>query len=75
MDEVVLGSCPALQYYLKAGKVQQAVWHAHVLSANTPWGAVVIPDDVRLNAARSQERKRVTEREEPAILVRGGISF
>jgi hypothetical protein len=30
---------------LTAGKVQQAVWHAHVLSADTPWVAVVIPDD------------------------------
>jgi len=34
-----------LKVDLTAGKVQQEVWHAHVLSADTPWVAVVIPDD------------------------------
>jgi hypothetical protein len=35
-----------LKVDLTTGIVQQAVWHAHVLSADTPWVAVVIPDDV-----------------------------
>jgi hypothetical protein len=30
---------------LTAGTMQQVVWHARVLSADTPWVAVVIPDD------------------------------
>ena len=29
-----------------SGKKADAVWHAHVVSAATPWVAVVIPDDV-----------------------------
>jgi len=44
----------ALKFDLTAGKVQQAVWHAHVLSASTPWVAVVIPDDALV------ERREVT---------------
>jgi hypothetical protein len=44
----------ALKVDLTAGKVQQAVWHAHALSANTPLVAIVIPDDVLA------ERREVT---------------
>ncbi|HEY3705567.1 MAG TPA: glycoside hydrolase family 9 protein [Terracidiphilus sp.] len=39
---------------LTAGKVQQVVWHAHTLSPDTPWVAVVIPDDALA------ERREVT---------------
>ena len=45
-DNLAVREQTALKVDLTAGKVQQAVWHAHVLSADTPWVAVVIPDDV-----------------------------
>jgi len=45
-DNLGLQEQTSLKVDLTAGKVQQAVWHAHVLSADTPWVAVVIPDDV-----------------------------
>ncbi|HEY3990931.1 MAG TPA: glycoside hydrolase family 9 protein [Acidobacteriaceae bacterium] len=32
-----------------AGKTREAVWHAHILSAETPWVAVVIADDALSN--------------------------
>jgi hypothetical protein len=44
-DNLTVQEQAALKLDLTAGKVQQAVWHAHVLSADTPWVAVVIPDD------------------------------
>jgi hypothetical protein len=43
-DNLTVQEQTALQLDLTAGKVQQAVWHAHVLTADTPWVAVVIPD-------------------------------
>jgi hypothetical protein len=45
-DNLAVREQAALKVNLTAGKVQQVVWHAHVLSADTPWVAVVIPDDV-----------------------------
>lgn len=36
---------------LGAGNVGEIVWHAHVLSPDTPWVAVIVPDDA-LNARR-----------------------
>jgi len=45
-DNLAVREQAALKVDLTADKVQEAVWHAHVLSANTPWVAVVIPDDV-----------------------------
>ncbi len=53
-DNLAVREQAALKVDLTAGKAQQAVWHAHVLSANTPWVAVVIPDDVLA------ERREVT---------------
>ena len=29
---------------MTSGGVKETVWHAHVVSAKTPWVAVVIPD-------------------------------
>jgi hypothetical protein len=31
---------------LTSGGVREVVWHAHVVSPNTPWVAVLIPDDI-----------------------------
>jgi hypothetical protein len=45
-DNLAVREQATLKVDLTVGKVQQAAWHAHVLSANTPWVAVVIPDDV-----------------------------
>ncbi len=56
-DNLAVREQAALQIDLTAGKVQQAVWHAHVLSADTPWVAVVIPDDALA------ERREVTAAE------------
>ena len=56
-DNLAVREQATLKVDLTAGKVQQAVWHAHVLSANTPWVAVVIPDDVLA------ERREVTAAE------------
>jgi hypothetical protein len=53
-DNLALREQAALKVDLTPGKVQQAVWHAHVLSADTPWVAVVIPDDALA------ERREVT---------------
>ena len=44
-DNLAVREQVAQEVDLKADKVQQTVWHAHVLSADTPWVAVVIPDD------------------------------
>jgi hypothetical protein len=43
-DNLAVQEQATLKVDLTAGKVQEAVWHAHVLSADTPWIAVVIPD-------------------------------
>jgi hypothetical protein len=53
-DNLALRDQAPLKVGLTAGKVQQVVWHAHVLSADTPWVAVVIPDDALA------ERREVT---------------
>jgi hypothetical protein len=39
---------------LSSGSVREAVWHAHVISPNTPWVAVIIPDGIL------SERREVT---------------
>ena len=53
-DNLAVREQASLKVDLTAGNAQQVVWHAHVLSANTPWVAVVIPDDVLA------ERREVT---------------
>jgi hypothetical protein len=53
-DNLAVREQAALKIDLRVGKVQQVTWHAHVLSADTPWVAVVIPDDVLA------ERREVT---------------
>ena len=53
-DNLAVREKAALKVDLTAGKVQQAAWHAHVLSTDTPWVAVVIPDDALA------ERREVT---------------
>lgn len=44
-DNLSVQEQATLKVDLITGKVQQAVWHAHVLSADTPWVAVVVPDE------------------------------
>ena len=58
-DNLTVREPGALRIDLTSGGVQQAVWHAHVLAADTPWVAVVIPDDVLA------ERREVTGAETP----------
>jgi hypothetical protein len=53
-DNLTLRGQGTLKVDLTAGKVQQAIWRAHVLSADTPWVAVVTPDDALA------ERREVT---------------
>jgi hypothetical protein len=53
-DNLAVREQAALKVDLIAGKVQQVIWHAHVLSADTPWVALVIPDDLLA------ERREVT---------------
>jgi hypothetical protein len=53
-DNLAVREQAALKVDLTAGEVQQVVWHAHVLSADTPWVAIVIPDDALA------ERREVT---------------
>jgi len=48
-DNLAVREQTALKFDLTAGKVEQAVWHAQVLSADSPWVAVIIPDDVLAN--------------------------
>jgi hypothetical protein len=45
-DNLTVREPATLKLDLTAGKAQQAVWHAHVVSTDTPWVAIVIPDDV-----------------------------
>jgi hypothetical protein len=45
-DNLAVREQAALKVDLAAGKAQEVVWHAHVVSSETPWVAVVIPDDV-----------------------------
>jgi hypothetical protein len=44
-DNLVLKEQVTKKVDLTSGKAQEAVWHAHILSADSPWVAVVIPDD------------------------------
>lgn len=44
-DNLVVRDQESLKMDFTSGKVQEAVWHAHVVAADTPWVAVVIPDD------------------------------
>ena len=53
-DNLVLKEQGTQQIDLISGKVQHAVWHARVLSADTPWVAVIIPDGILT------ERREVT---------------
>ena len=53
-DNLIVREQGPLKVDLTSGKVQQAVWHAHVLSADMPWVAVIIPDDALA------ERREVT---------------
>jgi hypothetical protein len=53
-DNLAVREQTTLKVDLTAGKAQQAVWHAHVLSSDTPWVAVVIPDNL------PAERREVT---------------
>ena len=43
-DNLVLRDQGPLKVDLTSGKIQEAVWHAHVLAADTPWVALIIPD-------------------------------
>jgi len=45
-DNLVVRDQSRLKMGLAPGKVQEAVWHAHVIAADTPWVAVIIPDDI-----------------------------
>jgi hypothetical protein len=45
-DNLAVQEQSTLKVDLTAGKPQQAVWHAQVLAADTPWAALVIPDDL-----------------------------
>jgi hypothetical protein len=53
-DNLTLKESGKQEIDLASGVVREAVWHAHLVSPNTPWVAVVIPDDT-LN-----ERREVT---------------
>ena len=53
-DNLILRDPGPLNIDLTPGKVQQAVWHAHVLERDTPWVALVIPDNALA------ERREVT---------------
>jgi hypothetical protein len=44
-DNLLLRDQGSVKIDLTPGKAQQTAWHAHVLAADTPWVAVVIPDD------------------------------
>ncbi|UWZ83701.1 glycoside hydrolase family 9 protein [Occallatibacter riparius] len=48
-DNLAVQEQAAIKVDLTPGKVQQIVWHAHVLSTDTPWVAVVVPDDALAN--------------------------
>lgn len=44
-DNLVLRDQGPLKMDFTSGKGQEAVWHAHVAAVDTPWVAVIIPDD------------------------------
>lgn len=50
-DNLALEEAPTQTIQLVPGKTAETVWRAHVISAETPWVAVVIPDS-RLNERR-----------------------
>jgi len=43
-DNLTLKEASQQEIDLTSGHAREAVWHAHVVSSNTPWVAVVIPD-------------------------------
>jgi hypothetical protein len=48
-DNLDLKEAPQQTAMLTSEKVSSVAWHAHVLSANTPWVAVVIADNALAN--------------------------
>jgi hypothetical protein len=50
-DNLVLTEPARQEIVLTAEGSRVAIWHAHVVSPNTPWVAVIIPDD-KLGARR-----------------------
>jgi hypothetical protein len=67
-DNLILHE-PAMQKIdLTSGKVQEVIWYADVVSAETPWVAVVIPDgSLSDHRAKSQERRRIPNQETTQI--------
>jgi hypothetical protein len=53
-DNLIVKEPGKQEINLTSGGTREAVWHAHVLSPNTPWVAVVIPDGIL------SERREVT---------------
>lgn len=43
-DNLVLQEQAMQKLYLTSGKIKETLWHAHLVSPETPWVAVVIPD-------------------------------
>ena len=43
-DNLTLKEPGQQEINLTSGSAREAVWHAHISSAKTPWVAVVIPD-------------------------------
>jgi hypothetical protein len=43
-DNLKLDQAPEQAMHLASGKTSEAIWHAHIISADTPWVAVVIAD-------------------------------
>jgi Glycosyl hydrolase family 9/Cellulase N-terminal ig-like domain len=48
-DNLKLDEAPEQTIELAPGKTAEAVWHAHIISPETPWVAVVIADNVLSN--------------------------
>jgi hypothetical protein len=48
-DNLDLKEAPQQTALLTSEKASSVAWHAHVLSANTPWVAVVIADNALAN--------------------------
>ncbi|MGO9274366.1 MAG: hypothetical protein ACLQOO_29725 [Terriglobia bacterium] len=56
-DNLVLKEQEKQEIDLTFGNAREAMWHAHVASSETPWVALVIPDDTL------SERREVTAAE------------
>jgi glycosyl hydrolase family 9/cellulase-like Ig domain-containing protein len=48
-DNLTLTEAPQQEVNLTSAGAHELVWHAHVVSSNTPWVAVVIPDGILSN--------------------------